>query len=237
MGTPPYVYSPQEAGSFVEFDPASGQFKVLASGRSQQRRNRLDGGLPYTISSIVPDEKRGCLWFAVTGRARMGQRFGLWKLFPDEGRFQQMTHDRYCLDRLAWADENLLGAEVDRWRGCDGLFAYDPDTIEITTLSYSGTYRAPKDGQSLFGKTRTPLWPCVWTANGLLVSGGEGNRRLYLLANAQSEPKFLCQPDGQVLKDVCSLHKLDHRIIVVTTAGELWSLQPGRTTVATRPVK
>jgi hypothetical protein len=60
-------------------------------------------------------------------------------------------------------------------------------TIEIITLSYSGTYRAPKDGQSLFDKTRTPLWPCGWTPDGLLVSGSEGNRRLYLLTDALAE--------------------------------------------------
>src|ERR1019366_620806 len=93
----------QEASDFVEFDPASQRFTILASGRGQQKRNALDGGLPYTISGILPDEKRACLWFSISGSARTGKRFGLWKYLPTTGEFQQ-THDWYCLDRLAWAD-------------------------------------------------------------------------------------------------------------------------------------
>jgi len=217
----------QVASDFVEFDPATRHFTILASGRAQQKRNALDGGLPYTISGILPDEKRGCLWFSITGSARTGKRFGLWKFSPATGEFQQMTHDGYCLDRLAWADDKILGAEVDRSRGCDGLFAYDPDTLELITLSYSGRYREPKNGQSLFGKTRTPIWPCAWTLNGLLVSGGEGNRRLFWIADASAAPVALTRPDGEPLKDIRSLHSLGRQIFAVTAEGQLWSLRPG----------
>ncbi len=54
-------------GAFLEYDPAAGKAREIASSRSQARRNIIDAPYPYTISGILPDPGRGCLWLTLQG--------------------------------------------------------------------------------------------------------------------------------------------------------------------------
>jgi hypothetical protein len=216
------VYLRQDASDFVEFDPVTSRFKVLASGRSQEKRSALDGQ-PYTITGMAADTNHQCLWFALGGTARYAERNGLWKFLPVSGQFQQVTHENYSFDRFDFVDGKIYTAEVPcgslNWYG---LFALDPGTLELTTLVRQKNY-GPARKPSLFGDIRTPLWPCAWSPAGLLVGGGQ----VFLLKDASAEPKLVVKAGGEPLKDVRFLHQIGERTIAVTSNGDLWVIRPG----------
>lgn len=213
----------QMASDFVEFTPAAGRFNVLAGGRSQQKRNPLDGGAPYTITGMLADTNRQCLWFSLASNIRSAERNGLWRFFPATGRFQQIASEKYSLDRLGWSGGKIVGAEVYDSLNWSGLFACDPDRLELSTLVRTKGYGWPIPRPSLFGNVRTPLWPCALTPAGLLVGPGQ----LLLLTDATSDPSLIANAEGEPLREVRFLHEVGDRIIAITGTGNFWEVRPG----------
>ncbi|QOV89575.1 hypothetical protein [Humisphaera borealis] len=66
-------------GGLSWYDPASRTAQAVASTKAVTIKNVLDGGLKYTISSLVADSTRKCIWVGVTG----GERHGVFQFLSD----------------------------------------------------------------------------------------------------------------------------------------------------------
>jgi len=82
LGTGPACGRPV-AGSIVEFDPKTTTFSVLCSSGAVEKRSPLDGGKAYSVTALLADRKRRCLWFRVRQkRGEEAARAGVWQLNP-----------------------------------------------------------------------------------------------------------------------------------------------------------
>jgi hypothetical protein len=206
-----------DAGALAEYDETSNNFTILASSRSQQKRNVLDGGLPYAIWGILPDTQRKCLWLAIEsfdGHGPDTKRNGLWKYTPETGEFEQIGKRR--LEKAVWSQNGILAESSDLWVG-----EYDLDAGKCSILLSDYSEREHKP---VFGKPQTKhVWPCVRMGGRLLVGGD----CLSLYVVGEKHPYELwVAPDGRKLADVRFIRQSGAGVIVGTASGDFWRLEP-----------
>lgn len=219
-------------GAFAELDLATDQFKILCSGRSQQKLTPLHGGRPYVVRAILPDPKRGCLWLGVIDYERgPDTRQGLWTYDPRAGKFRQRWKGgplRAILgvSRLCWHGERILTTYGGMFCGRTELLLFGPETMAEAVLVrwHPARPAAP------------PVIDLPWSLDerATFLSDGRiliGGRRLYLLnpKEPRKKPQFLTHmPDGQdILKDwVISMQPYPGGVILGTVHGSLWRVRP-----------
>lgn len=74
-------------GCFAKFDIKAKTFNIIASTKAVQIKNDLDGGLPYSISNILADDKQNLVWLGVSGF-----RGGIWRYTPAIGELNHIPH-------------------------------------------------------------------------------------------------------------------------------------------------
>ncbi|MCY3018892.1 MAG: hypothetical protein NTW87_07685 [Planctomycetota bacterium] len=199
--------------AFAEFDPATGEFAILASSRWQEKRHDLDGGEPYAMGALLPDEKRKCIWLAVSENAGLSRR-GLWRFLPETKQFQKAKADDCQISKLAWSGGKMLTAFLN----FTSLGLADPAAEGRTALI--GSYQsAGSRGRPWFGDPKVKsTWPCVLAGDQLLAADD-----CLFLHTGGGEPLALRQaPDGRRLAKVRFVQELGDGILVGTLDGDLW---------------
>jgi len=77
--------------AFATYDPATGKFQLLASSLSIEPRNPIDGRGSFFITTMVADEKNGCLWMTIQDNAFPRDRSGLWRFQPEKNTFEKLS--------------------------------------------------------------------------------------------------------------------------------------------------
>ncbi|MCX5659725.1 MAG: hypothetical protein NTW19_08395 [Planctomycetota bacterium] len=116
------------SGALVRYVVQTGKFETLASTRSVEHRNELDGGTVYEIRTLLPDPQRNCLYLWVTDYQR--GRDGLWRFDLKTRAAKCVIAKPYpcCLEGLAWTEKGLL---IGNWG------KLDPDTLKVDRMADS----------------------------------------------------------------------------------------------------
>ncbi|HBC88908.1 MAG TPA: hypothetical protein DCZ94_18350 [Lentisphaeria bacterium] len=80
-------------GSLSEFDPATMKVKTICSNASGEKHSLLDGGEPYSVLSVVADEKNSCIWINVKpNRPDDASKLpAFWKYDPQSQRLEEVA--------------------------------------------------------------------------------------------------------------------------------------------------
>lgn len=190
-------------------DPGTGAFTVLASSRSAQERNPLDGGNPYMIHAMLADAKRGRLWFTIQVNNDFA-RSGLWSFSPEDRRIAKVKD--LTGQPMAWCGGRLLVGFLGA-----SLLRVDPDTLDAVPLIGHGS-RFP------FHPAMTGAWPAVVIGDDVLAAGGSLD--LYTAGAGNYPLKLRAAPDGRPLSEVTVIQEWPGGILVGTRKGLLWSVKP-----------
>lgn len=111
--------------ALASYDPRNGSCELLASNTAVAQRSELDGGSGYVVLSLLPDEKRECLWLSVQHNAWPSEaRGGLWCCVPRTGDLKREVEA--WPGPLAWADGKIAFLQSH------GPHLFNPDTSAVT---------------------------------------------------------------------------------------------------------
>jgi hypothetical protein len=123
------------AHGLFEFDPATERFRELASNRSLESSNPLDGGRDYRVTALVPGTGTESRVLHV-GASVHGSGYGGWRYDLDTGRVEP-------LKKWSWLKPPRPHLGTNEFEGGDGLFVFKAEGQPPTILN-----RLP-DGRAL----------------------------------------------------------------------------------------
>jgi hypothetical protein len=204
-------------GALCRLKPESGRVVTVASSRSMQRRNPLDGEFLFSIKSMLSDPQRACIWLAVaTDDGRYYDRVGLWKFVPADGSIKQIYRSRsYSVSGLRWSEGSLLV------RTGTGIRRFDPNTGNAESL----TGRKNK----LYGNYLMGIGSYA-ILDGSLLAMASG--RLNLLEPGRPPAVVRTLPDGTAFPAVQGIRQVDDQTVLLQPkhqghipTGQLWLLE------------
>lgn len=205
-----------QAGALAVFDPNARTFTLLASSRSNQRRNGLDGRFAYSIDSMLWDGKRDCLWLAVTvhnaADFALTAGTGLWRYRPADGTIEQV-----CKTRSAEASSLAVRGDIV-WvdtRGC-GLKGFNPERGNLTGVWISRGFALRNES-------------LMFRAFGFLgtdVLAQCASREVRLVVPGKEAPPLSKTTDGQPIPVVNQLVQVDDvTVLLANKDGRLWTVR------------
>ncbi len=148
------------SGLFI-YDPESGKSTLAASTRALEKRNPLDQGEPYQITSILVDEIKENAYLSIAGNP---QRNGIWRYSLKDGTFCHLIAEDHSVNEMAF-DGDILVYAVSK----TGLVSFDPWArtkkwimgFVPSEMSENQAPVPPKgyEGEPLFGNPESHLWP------------------------------------------------------------------------------
>ena len=121
-------------GCLAKYDPQSRNFEIIASSKSVEKKNPLDGDQFFEFYAMLSDPKRKNLWFSLRDWSSLlisdldYRRLGIWKYNP---KSQEYTHvsNYYAPKNMNLNDRGEITLELME------PYIINPDTDKIMLLS------------------------------------------------------------------------------------------------------
>ena len=151
---------------------ADGLFRLIASTSAAEERSGLDGGRSYSITAILADTDRRCLWLGVKYIQGQGGRNGVWRYTPQSGKLEHVLPERFFIEDLAWSGKSVLCSVTHA-----GLVQMDPAMLSRTWLAAQNEAFVPTgcEAEAAFGSPQVGLWPASLDGE-RLITGASGTR-------------------------------------------------------------
>jgi hypothetical protein len=131
--------------AFASFNPVTREFQVLATSKSVESRNPLDGRGSFAFQELIADEEHDCLWISVQDNTSPQERSGWWQFKPVANEFNLVKHNRSRQPiTSSWTPEGLLLQLPQDTPGATAHTAWaklDPTQASLSCLEgYSSGY-------------------------------------------------------------------------------------------------
>ncbi len=212
---------------FAAYDPETGSYELIASSRSMEKRNALEQGDSYQITTILGDEKRNCLWLGLSGNPDYN---GIWRYDMETGRLKRILKEDFSLQDMRWAGSKILYLMTQT-----GIVQFDPDTSTRTWLlgqigsALSGLQgpHPPKNfsGQPLCGHPETRLWPFAMRDDDLFTVSWDGYDVLLHRKGQEAVGKSVFDQRATAVEFKAFIDANDEGVWLITQYGNVYLIQ------------